>query len=209
MMQSKLLSLLVTISATILVSGMIQNNAMAYSNPQQEQGYSHHDMMMQPGVYAFGNIASLQTDENGNLGWIASGIWEGSVSMDNKTQSGGGNQTIGSSTTANATATTMNLPNATFSSKFNVVRTNGSDLHDHEIYNFRLTSMSNPNNMTSEFNGTATIALNEGPVENVPVSIKRIDNNVISIWADPIKINNHFGSIPTFGTIEKLVKVEK
>jgi hypothetical protein len=69
--------------------------------------------------------------------------------------------------------------------------------------------MSNPNNTTSEFNGTATIALNEGPVENVPVSIKRIDNNVISIWADPIKINNHFGSIPTFGTIEKLVKVEK
>jgi hypothetical protein len=77
------------------------------------------------------------------------------------------------------------------------------------LFTPRLTSMSNPNNTTSEFNGTTTIALNEGPVENVPVSIKRIDNNVISIWADPIKINNHFGSIPTFGTIEKLVKVEK
>jgi hypothetical protein len=112
MMQSKLLSILVTVSAAILVSGMIQNNTMAYSYPQQKQGYSHHDMMMQPGVYAFGNIASLQTDENGNLGWIASGVWKGSVSMDNKTQSGGGNQTTGTPTTANATAATIgNLPN--------------------------------------------------------------------------------------------------
>ena len=48
--------------------------------------------MMQPGLYAFGTIASLQNDENGNPTWIVSGLWEGSVSMDNKTQGGGGNQ---------------------------------------------------------------------------------------------------------------------
>jgi len=66
MMQSKLLSVLFIASAAILVSGAIQNSAMAYQYSQQNQGYSHHDKMMIPGSYAFGTIASLQNDENGN-----------------------------------------------------------------------------------------------------------------------------------------------
>jgi len=199
-MKSKMLTISVIVSAAILVSGIIQNNAIAY--PQQKQGYSHGKMMMQPGLYAFGAIASLQNDENGNPTWIVSGLWKGSISMDNKTQ---GNQ----SATANATTATDSLPNATFHSKFSMVMTNGSAMHNHEIYNFKLMSMSNPNNTTSIFNGTATITLKDGPVDNVPVSIKRIDNNVVSIWADPTRVNNHFGNTPIFGTIEKLLRVEK
>src|SRR5215204_5218677 len=107
MIKTKLLSVLFIVSAAILVSGAIQTSAMAY--PQQKQGYSHHDkMMMKPGLYAFGTIASLQNDENGNPTWIVSGLWEGSLSMDNKTQGGEGNQTTGTATTtsANASATT-------------------------------------------------------------------------------------------------------
>jgi hypothetical protein len=128
--------------------------------------------------------------------------------MGNKTQSGEANQTT---TTANATAatTTGSLPNATFNSKFNMVMTNGSAMHNHEIYDFKLTSMSNPNNTTSVSNGTATITMRQGPVPDVPVSIKAMDNNVLSIWVDPAKVNNHFGNTPIFGTIEKLIKVEK
>jgi len=209
-MQTKLLSVLLIASAAILVSGAIQNSAMAYPYSQQKQGgYSHHDkMMMQPGLYAFGTIASLQNDQNGNPTWIASGLWKGSLSMGNKTQGGGANQTATTATNVTA-ATTGSLPNATFNSKFDMVMTNGTAKHDHEIYNFRLTSMSNPNNTTSVFNGTATITMKQGPVENVPVSIKRIDNNAVSLWVDPTKVNNHFGNTPIFGTIVKLLKVEK
>jgi hypothetical protein len=70
-------------------------------------------------------------------------------------------------------------------------------------------NMSNPNNTTSVFNGTATITMKDGPVDNVPVSIKRIDNNVISIWADPTKVNNHFGNTLIYGAIMKNVIVKK
>jgi hypothetical protein len=208
MLRTKLLTALFIVSAAVLVSGMVQGSAMAY--PQQKQGYSHQNKMMQPGLYAFGTIASLQNDENGNPTWIVSGLWEGSVSMDNKTQVGGGGGDQITNTTASATAVSgSNLPNATFHSKFNMVMTNGSAKHDHEIYNFELTNMSNPNNTTSVFNGTATITMRQGPVDDVPVSIKRIDTNVLSIWADPAKTNKHFGNTPIFGTIEKLITVEK
>jgi hypothetical protein len=203
MMQSKLFSILLIVSAAMLVSGAIQSSAMAY--PQQKEGYTQPSKMMQPGLYAFGTIASLQNDQNGNPTWIISGLWEGSLSMDNKTQGGGGNQT----TTANATAAAGSLPNATFNSQFNMVMTNGSAMHKHTIYNFKLMNMANQNNTISVFNGTATITMKDGPVDNVPVSIKRIDDNVISIWADPAKVNNHFGNTPIYGTIEKLVRVEK
>ena len=204
MIKTKLLPVLFLVSATILVSGAMQSSVMAY--PQQKQGYSHHDKMMKPGLYAFGTIASLQNDENGNPTWIVSGLWEGSLSMDNKIQGGGGNQT---SNTANATIATGSLPNATFHSKINMVMTNGSAMHDHEIYDFTLADMSMPNNSTTVYNGTATITMRQGPVPDVPVSIKMMDNNAVSIWADPTKINNHFGNTPIFGTIVKLLKVEK
>jgi hypothetical protein len=195
MMQTKLLSVLFIASAAILVSGAIQNSAMAYQYSQQKQGYSHHDkMMMKPGSYAFGTIASLQNDENGNPIWIVSGLYKASLSMNNKTQDG---------------AATGSLPNATLNSKFNMVMTNGSAMHDHEIYDFTLTDMSMPNNSTTVFNGTATITMRQGPVPNIPVSIKAMDNNAVSIWIDPTKIQNHFGNTPIFGTIEKLLEVEK
>jgi hypothetical protein len=211
-MQTKLLSVLFIASAAILLLGAMQSSAMAYPYSQQKQGgYSHHGKMMKPGLYAFGTIASLQNDENGNPTWIVSGLWKGSLSMNNKTQAGGGaNQTTSTSpTTANATAATGSLPNATFNSKFDMVMTNGSAKHDHRIYDFTLTGISMPNNSTTVYNGTATITMRQGPVPDVPVSIKTMDNNAVSIWVDPTKVNNHFGNTPLFGTIEKLLKVGK
>ncbi|HEY9387663.1 MAG TPA: hypothetical protein VIP70_11535 [Nitrososphaeraceae archaeon] len=160
--------------------------------------------MVQPGLYAFGTIASLQNDENGNPTWIVSGLWEGSLT--NKTQGGEGNQTA---TTTNASAATASLPNATFHSKFNMVMTNGSAMHDHEIYDFTLADISKTNNSTIVYNGTATITMRQGPVPDVPISIETMDNNTISIWADPTKLNNHFGDTPIFGIIAKLLNVEK
>jgi hypothetical protein len=202
MMQTKLLSILFIVSAAILVSGAIQSSAIAY--PQQKQGYSQHNKMVQPGLYAFGTIASLQNDENGNPTWIVSGLWEGSLT--NKTQGGEGNQT---GTTTNASTATASLPNATFHSQFNMVMTNGSAMHDHEIYDFILADISKPNNSTIVYNGTATITMRQGPVPDVPISINAMDNNTISIWADPTKVNNHFGNTPIFGIIAKLLNVEK
>ena len=186
MIKTKLLPILFIVSAAILVSGAIQSSSMAYSYPQQKQGgYSHHGkMIMKPGLYAFGTIASLQNDQNGNPTWIVSGHWKGSLSMGNKTQGGEGNRTTSTTatTTANATAaTTGSLPNATFNSKFNMVMTNGSALHDHKIYDFTLTNISMPNNSTTVYNGTATITMRQGPVPDVPVSIKAMDNNAVSI----------------------------
>ena len=39
-------------------------------------------------------------------------------------------------------------------------------------------------------NGTATVTMKNGPVTNVPISIKIMDDSAMSIWLDPSKPNN-------------------
>jgi hypothetical protein len=201
-------TLLVVLAATILALGTaatvfvsfsaIQNNSsMAY--PQQRVGYYSHSQgsEMKPGEYAAGSIASLQNNQNGNPTWIVSGYWKGGIIM-NK-----------SSSNTNTTSTNKPLPTGIFGAMFNMVMLNGSAMHKHQVYNFTLTSISMPNNMTAVYNGTATITMKEGPVHNVPISIRAMNDNTISIWVDPTKTNNHFGNTPIFGTILKHVIVKK
>jgi hypothetical protein len=74
-------------------------------------------------------------------------------------------------------------------------------MHTHTITNLVLKNKSMPNNSTVIFNGTATVSLKNGPVTDVPISIKIMNNRVISIWLDEAKVNNHFGNTPIFGVI--------
>ena len=53
---------------------------------------------------------------------------------------------------------------------------------------------------TTTINGTVTVSLQEGPVENVPVFIT-LQNNLISIGVDPGPTDNHFGPTPISGII--------
>jgi hypothetical protein len=50
--------------------------------------------------------------------------------------------------------------------------------------------------------------MRQGLIDNVPVSVGFMDDNVISIWADPSKVNNHFGNRPIYGTVEKYIIIE-
>jgi hypothetical protein len=55
--------------------------------------------------------------------------------------------------------------------------------------------------MTKVFNGTSTASLREGPVTDVPTSIKITGDKVISIWLDPSSVKNHYGNTPIYGLV--------
>jgi hypothetical protein len=50
------------------------------------------------------------------------------------------------------------------------------------------------------FNGTMTVTLREGPVENVAGYIQLLGDS-IAIWVDPRAVENHFGSTPIYGMV--------
>jgi hypothetical protein len=193
------------LSATTNMGGgmMMSSPPSSYSSAQQPSGISGQSGIMEPGLYASGTIATVQNDKDGKPAWIVSGLWRGSLT----------NLTSGaammSSSGANSTTSKTNLPTATFNSVFNMVMLNGSALHQHQISNFTLTGISMPNEKINVSNGTATITMKEGPVNDVPISIRTFDDNVISIWVDPAKTMNHFGNTPIYGTITQAVLVRK
>jgi hypothetical protein len=123
-----------------------------------------------------GGIASLQNDSLSNdAKWIVGGVYK----IENL-------------------STTFPL----FNASFYMTLTNGSSPHSHEIYdtNLRLIVDNDAGNDSTILNGTSTVTMGNGPMVNVPTTITLLGENTISIWLDPLKLDNHFGNSLIFGT---------
>jgi hypothetical protein len=56
-------------------------------------------------------------------------------------------------------------------------------------------------NRPASYSGLSTVTLKAGPAKDVPTEIKILNNNVISLWFDPTKVNHHFGESPICGVV--------
>jgi hypothetical protein len=168
--------------ATLLMMSVYfnQHSYQAAAFPKQYQG----------GSQIFGVISSMQNDESGQPGWIVSGRWTSTL---------GGNNTVNASqATSNETSPFAGSP---FDMQIEMVRFNGSASHTHSITDFVLANVSQPDNMTKAFNGTSTASMREGPVTDIPTTIKIMGDKVISIWLDPSRVDNHYGNTPIYGLV--------
>ncbi|MPZ06609.1 MAG: hypothetical protein GEU26_09365 [Nitrososphaeraceae archaeon] len=177
----------VFILAIIMVTqpfGYIENNiSMAF--PQGLQG----------GNYSFGIISSIQNNESNEPFWIVSGNWKSNLLETANQQSNMTSQGNASQLGTSATTT------PTFNTSVRMISLNGTDEHTHTITNFVLENTTIPNNATVVFEGTSTASMREGPVTDIPTTITISNGKVISIWLDPLKINNHYGDTPIYGRV--------
>ena len=170
----------------VLVAGAIFSAALAGSYAQAQSGQSDR-MNMHDRVTAavsegrrggaVGALSSVQTDQSGNE-WIIYGPWRLVL--------------IPSSDNAQS-------PDLIFTSGFGMVMKDGNAKHRHQISDFELTEWT-ADETSITFEGTATITQREGPVEDVPVAIKILNNNVIEISIDTSVID-HFGESPIYGMV--------
>jgi hypothetical protein len=198
--------LVLGIATTVYNSQFLLNNNSIMVYAQQSMGMPPSGMGMeqqpqQPGEYAGGTISSIQNDEKGSPAWIVSGLWKGAL-----TNNDGSNQDV---STPNISNNNNNIPTAALEAEFDMVMLNGSALHKHNIYNFTVTDITKVDDKNYQVNGTATITMKDGPVNNVPLNIKAMNNNVISILVDPSKVNNHFGNTPIYGVILQDIVIKK
>ena len=128
-----------------------------------------------------GALTSLQNNENNTPTWIVSGVFR----IDNLN-------------------TTSPILNATFY----MMKTDGTASHTHTISDFKLIGNPVVNGNATIFNGTSTITMKDGPVNDVPISVKLMDDSAASIWVDPSKTVKHFGNTVIYGT-QHLICVEK
>lgn len=211
---SILLILGITTTTTINNSqSLFENNPSFLVYAQEIMGIPSTGLGMQPqqpqqpGEYSSGTIASIQNDKDGMPTWLLSGAWQGAIINTDEQQSTVDKSAF-SSTSIDGNSD-MSLPSAVFEANFDMVMLNGSSLHQHSIYNFTLSDISMTNDNNSIVNGTATISMKDSPINDVPISIKTLNNNVISIWTDQSKINNHFGNTPIYGQIIQDIIIKK
>lgn len=134
-----------------------------------------------------GDFASIQNNEEGVPAWIVAGNWTMDLS--------GPLQNSSSSPSVNATS---------FDGLMRMVLLNGSAMHEHQLYNFSQTASAyNTTSNSTTFNGTITVTLRDGPRPDVPTRIEIMQNDAISVWVDPVSVDNHFGNTPIFGTVWK------
>jgi hypothetical protein len=138
-------------------------------------------------VGAIGILGSFQNDaESGEPSWVVSGSWRILIEPSE------GNKTA---------------PTVQFRSLVYMVMFDGSAKHTHRISDFSITDWSveddaDGNSAVITFNGTATVTLRDGPMEDVPVSIKLMKAGAVSIWIDS-EVVNHFGDTPIYGVVVK------
>ena len=180
MKHTKIMFSFLSIFATgILISGLIDGK-MSYAFPDMWKTSMNKNSTI-------GQISSIQNDEEGKPTWILSGHWFTNII---------------NSTDLNQT------DKALFTAKINMVMTDGSAMHQHKISNFTLSEMSTNDPNALSYNGSVTISMKDGPVNEVPITINILNNNVASISLDGSKIDNHFGDTPIYGTIVKMKEHE-
>jgi hypothetical protein len=100
-----------------------------------------------------------------------------------------------------ANVTELSANGTSFDVQIEMVGLDGTAEHTHSITNFVLLNTSQPNNMTEVLSGTTTASMMEGPVRDIPTTIKVMGDKVISIQLDPSKIDEHFGNTPIYGLV--------
>jgi hypothetical protein len=133
-----------------------------------------------------GVIASMQLDENGNPAWITAGHWN--LESDAPLVGGGA---------SNETEPHISNFSATL---YMVKNEDGRDFHQHEVSNFKQASVTHQGANSTTVNGTFTITLQQGPVDNVNGYIHVI-NDKIELWVDPVATDNHFGPTTITGMV--------
>ncbi len=128
--------------------------------------------------FVMGHIASVQPDSTGQPAWIQSGIWVFRVLSSDPEH-----------------------PTVQLIARFEMVKPDGTSLHLHKIYNFHVSEMTQEGDSTNVLKGTATVTMKDGPVSDVPLTVKAFNNTVIGFWIGPDKVDGHFGTGPVYGIL--------
>jgi len=127
-----------------------------------------------------GPINSIQYSSDGNASWIVSGRWRMELNFDNS----------------------RIVPTAIkgFNSTLVVIPMDGSDTKRYELSDFKQDSQSYDNKTnTSTIKGKLTMESNPLENQSIPVEIKLINKNILTIALDPSKTRDQLGETPIYG----------
>jgi hypothetical protein len=169
------------------------NNNQGPPGPRLPLPFGQQPPFGQASNFSFGPIASIQNNESGQPAWVVVGFWRSNLLSFNETT------TTAATTTENGDGNASSLADAAvFNANLRMIMLNGSGAHTHVITNFILSNVSSNENGTMTYTGNSTVSMPDAPIVDVPTTIK-VSGEIISIFPDPSKVNQHFGNTPIYG----------
>lgn len=167
----------VVVAGVVFSAALVGNSANAQSDRMNMHDRVTAAVNQGRGGGAVGVLSSVQTDPSGNE-WLVYGPWRMVLIP---------------------AADDAQSPDMRFTSGLTMVMKDGTAKHRHQIYDFQLTEWS-ADETSVTFEGTATITQRDGPVEDIPVTIKIMNDSVIEFSIDTDVID-HFGESPIYGIV--------
>lgn len=166
------------------LSAIQASGAMMEENDKMTSGtMSEGSMMMdKPAMHHAlkGQIANVQLGSDGTPEWIQLGYWLARASFDENNQP----------------------QSVQFVAKFTMIMPDGTAGHEHKIYGFETAEYRTEQGDTVHvLTGSATVTMRDGPVMDVPLSIKVLNNSVIELRIGPDGVDGHFGTGPIYGLL--------
>jgi hypothetical protein len=154
---------------TVILGEQFITNPFAYSAANNTQSLRLN-----------GPINSLQSSSDGNTLWIVSGRWRMDGDFDN---------------TGIIPMTVKN-----FNVTLVVVSQDGSNTQKYQLSDFKQDSISYDNKTkTSSIKGKLTMTSEDQPIKDIPVLLKLINKNILTITLDSSKTRQQLGEPPIYG----------
>lgn len=166
--------------AFILIFATPSLNKMTFAYP-----IGYNKGMNEKGL-SYGQIIGMVQDNAGKTEWLISGHFKTNVI--NTTQFSETNKAL-------------------FDATLHMVKPDGIEKHMHEISNFVLKEATKEDNMPV-YKGTVTVTMKNSPVNEVPITIKVDNHEVVNVMLDQSKLQNHFGDKPLFGIVFEPMKLQ-
>jgi hypothetical protein len=166
--------------AFILIFAAPSLNKMTFAYP-----IGYNKGMNEKGL-GYGQIIGMVQDKAGKTEWLISGHFKTNVI--NSTQFSETNKAL-------------------FDATLHMVKPEGIEKHMHEISNFVLKESTIEDNMPV-YKGTVTVTMKNSPVNEVPITIKVDNHEVVNVVLDQSKLQNHFGDKPLFGIVFEPMKLQ-
>jgi len=98
----------------------------------------------------------------------------------------------------NDTDVQNNQSSNVFNAGIDIIKPDGTARHTHTLTDFVVFNVTHPDNNSTIYNGTSTVSLQGGPATDIPTSIQKSNDNVMTINIDPESVDNHFDNLPIY-----------
>jgi hypothetical protein len=184
MLNSKTILFIVWLMSSLIFIGYLSDSVNAISSDLLDD------------KHVFGSLVGITVSETWKVDWVITGTWRSILTNDTFNNT-------------NEKVIQNNKSSGGFKASIEMIKPDGTGRHTHALTDFVvLNTTSTDNGNYTNYNGTSTISLRDGPAVDVPTTIQKSNNDsVFMIKINPESVDYHFGNSSLYMALVSIQKL--